>query len=91
MDARLVDHLNKRPGVTSSEIFKPLGLITIGKDGLDQIDTFTSRKGGVDQPVPYGKVAKVENIVKPANERWNEQGTDESRRVCKTSEASGRE
>ena len=62
-----------------------------GEDRLNQIDVFECKKGGADQPFPYRRVPKFENAVRPANECWNERGTNKLRSVCKTSEASVRE
>lgn len=86
-----VNHINEGLGIVSGEIFKHRKLITIREDGLDQINAFMCRKGGADQPFPCRRVPKLENAVKPWNERWGERGTDELRSVCKTSEAFGRE
>ena len=72
VDAHLVDHVNKRLGVISGEIFEHLELVTIGENGLDQIDAFMCRNGGADQLFPCRRVPKFGNTVKPANERWSE-------------------
>jgi len=90
-DRHLVYHIDKCLGIIPREISGHFDLVVVREDCCDQKGALVCGKGVVDEPFPDWRFAARERAVRLTG--YNRRGEHETDgvRVCKTSEASGRE